>query len=235
MVAHLFFNDTMPVEAIVKFLAENKIIASFDIMYDGFDQYRKFIYDNYNHGYNYSSIHPEDERLLYALSKILQPKNAFIAGAYYGYFAVWLMKSISEKGGMCVLSDINREACKLAEYNFKKLGLAGFSKIMCEDAIQLLSVRKEPIDFILLDAMGKWNDPRPEYRGKQIYVPILKAAGPLLAKGSAIVMHNVRPYDFETETGRRQGRESLIEVLRAINVIGICYDSYNGLGVFIKN
>ena len=216
-------DDKKPAEAIVRYLTEKKLISSPENMYDGFDEYRDYIYQNYDHGNFYSSIHPEDERLLYAISAITGPQNAFVAGSYYGYFAIWAMKNIAERGGMCILSDINRRVCELAKSNFDRLGFKDHSKVYCEEAEKLMAERGEPIDLLLLDAVGNWNDPRPEYRGKQIYVPILRAASPFLSKGSVIVIHNMRPNYFDR----------LISLLKSINALGICYNSYNGLGVYV--
>ena len=225
--------DKMPTEAIVAYLAENNMIPSHEHKYDGFNEYRQFIYENYNHSGYYTSVHPEDEYLLYAISAIMQPKNAFIAGSYFGYFAVWAMNTISKNGGICVLSDIDRRACALAKENFKRLGFESSSKIMCEDAVKLLLAQEEPIDLLLIDAVGDWNDRRPDYRGKQIYVPMLKAASHALVKGSTIVMHNIRPGRSRMGWGGMIDMDSLYSVLDSINAVGMAYDSYNGIGVYI--
>jgi predicted O-methyltransferase YrrM len=218
-------DEKIPAETIFTCLINENIIPPCGNMYDGFDEYRKHIRANYNHGEFFTSICPEDERLLYAAAKIANPKRAFAAGAYYGYFVVWAMKSIQENGGMCVLSDIDREACDLASANFDNLGYGNNARICCENAETLLLNRTEPIDLLILDAMGKGDDPRPEYRGKRIYAPLLKAARHCLSKGSVIVIHNMEPYNPEMK--------SLVDELQAINAPGTNYDAYNGLGVYV--
>ena len=216
-------DENQPAENILQHLLNLQLIPSIDKRYEGFDEYRKHIYEEYDHGNFYSSIHPEDERLLYAISSIVKPKEAFIAGSYYGYFAIWAMKAIGEEGGTCCLSDTDSRVCRLAQQNFSRLGFSANTRVICDDSVSILSKRKEPVDLLLLDAVGKWNDPRPEYRGKIIYYPILQAAIPLLRKGSVIVMHNMRPNYFMP----------LIKLLESIPSMGMCYDSYNGLGVYI--
>ena len=219
-------DDKMPTETITKYLLDNNIISksSVENMYDGFDEYREYIRKNYNHGEFFTCIYPEDERLLYAIAKIAQPKTAFLAGSYYGYFAIWAMKTIKEKGGTFVLADVDSEVCELSRENFEKLGYGDNVKVYCEDAEKILSERTETIDMLLLDATGRWDDPRPEYRGKRIYGSFLKAAKHLLKKGSVIVIHNMEPENPEMQV--------LVDELKAINAIGENYDTYNGLGVY---
>ena len=219
------YDEKEPIEAIVTFLTDRKIIPPCENMYDGFDEFRKYIYDNFYHNGFYTSISPEDEVLLYVMSKIMQPKSAFVGGAYYGYFAVWAMRTISDNGGTIVLSDVNRDVCILAMANFINLGYEKNTKVYCEDAIKLLSKRTEPIDMMLLDAVGRYDDPRPEYRGKRIYVPMLEAARHLLKKGSAIVLHNMRPRGHETKV--------LVDKLHSLGAVGTSYDSSAGIGVYI--
>ena len=222
---YALYDEKLPTETIVRYFTDKNILSTRENMYGGFDEYRKNIYENYNHGGFYTSIYPEDECLLYVMSEIIQPKSTFVAGSYYGYWAVWAMKTISGNGGTIVLSDIDREVCVLANKNFSKLGYENNTKIYCEDAVKLLSGREEAIDMFVLDAMGSWNDPRPEYRGKRIYLPILESARHLLKKGSAIVLHNMKPRNPETKM--------LVDKLRSLNAIGMCYDTPPGIGVYI--
>jgi len=218
-------DEKAPAETITKYFLENDIIKSRAGMYDGFDGYRGYIRENYSHGGFVTFIYPEDERLLYAIAKITRPKSMFTAGSYYGYFAVWAMKTIAENGGTAVLSDVDGEACELAKENFERLGYGKNAEICCEDASSLLARRAEPIDMLILDATGKHDDPRPEYRGKRIYGAFLKDAGRLLKKGSVIVIHNMEPENPEMKP--------LVDGLREIGASGASCDTYNGLGAYI--
>jgi predicted O-methyltransferase YrrM len=217
-------DEKLPTEAIVKYLAENGAITDFEDMYGGFDEYRKYIQKNYDHGEFLTFIYPEDEILLYAVAKITQPKNVFVAGSYYGYFAIWAMKTVSENGGTAVLSDINDKVCELAKKNFDKLGFGDNTKIYCEDSEALLLGRAEPIDMLVFDAAGRYDDPRPEYRGKQRYAPFLRAARRLLKKDSVIVVHNM---DDNPEM------KPFADELQSINAVGTIYKTFNGLGVYV--
>ena len=217
-------DEKLPAETIIKYLTDNNIIPACENMYGGFDSYRQHIRENYDHGEFFTCIYPEDERLLYAAAKITQPKNMFVAGSYYGYFAIWAMKTIAENGGTAVLSDVDAEVCELAKANFERLGYGKNTEVCCEDASSLLSRRTEPIDMLVLDATGRHDDPRPEYRGKRIYGAFLKDAKRLLAKGSVIVIHNM---------DEKPDMQPLIAELKSINALGANYDTYNGLGVYI--
>ena len=217
-------DDRMPAEKILGYLKDNNMIPPCENMYEGFDEYRKYIRENYDHGEFFTCIYPEDERLLYAAAKITRPKSMFVAGSYYGFFAIWAMKTIAENGGAAVLSDVDGEVCELARANFTRLGYGEYTEVCCEDASDLLARRAEPIDMLVLDATGNHEDPRPEYRGKRIYGAFLKDAKRLLHKNSVIVIHNM---------DEKPDMQPLIEELRAAGAIGANYDTYNGLGVYI--
>ena len=217
-------DDKLPAEKIFGYLAGNNI-ASCENIYDGFDGFRKYIRENYNHGDFFTCVYPEDELLMYAAAKIAKPKQLFMAGSYYGYLAVWAMQAACENGGVAVFSDVDNEVCELMRENFKNLGFADNAEICCEDAAALLAGRSEPIDMLVLDATGRGDDERPEFRGKRIYGALFRAAKHLLRKGSLIFIHNMEPENPDM-------RELLGE-LRDIGARGENYDTYNGLGVYI--
>ena len=214
-------NERMPAEGIME-----------SLLYGGFDEYRKNIYANYNHGEFITYVYPEDERLMYAaakLARISKPENmkVFVAGSYYGYLAVWAMRVVCDSGGFAVLSDIDEEVCRLARENFKNLGLQDSAGIYCEDASSLLAERGKPeaIDMLVLDATGRGDDARPDFRGKRIYGALLREAKPFLRKGSVIYIHNMEPENPEMKM--------LVDELRAVNALGGSYDTFNGWGVYI--
>jgi len=218
-------DEKLPGETIIKHLVGNNIIPPCENRYEGFDEYRKHMRGSFSHGEFITFIYPEDERLLYAMAGIAEPKRVFVAGSYYGYFAVWAMKAVAEQGGMCVLSDIDAEVCALAKENFDALGFGDHAEIICEDSEKLLLNRTEPIDMLVLDATGRRDDPRREYRGKRIYGALLKDAKHLLRRGSVIVIHNMEPEDRDMK--------ALVNELKSLNALGTSCDTYNGLGVYV--
>ena len=137
----------------------------------------------------YTSIFPEETRVAYALSKALHPRNIFVAGSYYGYLSVWLIPGIAPNGRM-VCSDIDPDVCLVAERNMKALGVSDRVDIKCEDAETLLKKGKVPVDLFVLDAIGKRSNHEPQYRGKAIYFPLIKAALPRLHNRSFVLAHN---------------------------------------------
>ena len=218
-------NDRLPLETMMEYLVNNDILPVQKNIYEGFKEYREYIRKNYNHGDFFTCIAPEDERFLYVLAKIKQPKRVFVAGAYYGYFAIWAMPFIKENNGNCVLSDIDEEVCKLAKKNFINLGYGDNVEVYNEDSAILLEKRTEPIDMLILDATGRHDDPRPEYRGKRIYGTFLQKAKHLLSKGSFIIIHNMEPKNSDMKV--------LVDELQSLNALGTSYETFNGLGVYI--
>jgi len=218
-------DEKMPSETILQTLAEHGAAAKRDDICDGFDEYREHIYAHYDHGDFVTYVFPEDERLMYAVSRLRRFTNAFAAGSFYGYLVIWAMKAIFENEGMCVLSDINRDVCDVARKNLDQFGYGDHAKVCCEDAEILLKNRTEPIDLLILDATGKYDDPRPEYRGKRIYGQLFAAVKHVLTKGSVIFVHNMQPENPEMAT--------LVDGLRSIGAVGASYDTYNGLGVYV--
>jgi predicted O-methyltransferase YrrM len=219
--------ETQPSEKIVGYLQSRGLLPVYDEpkMENAFSRYRKNIHKHYCHGDFVTFIYPEDERLFYILAALKKPQSAFMAGAYYGYLAVWAMQALGESGGLFTLSDINEEVCALARENIKGLGYEGHAEVINENAEDLLKKRTGVLDMLVLDATGKHDDPRPEYRGKRIYGSLLKAANHLLAKGTLIFIHNMEPDNPEMG--------ELTEELRRINAVGTHYDTYNGLGAYI--
>ena len=218
-------DERTPADIILGGLAARGVIPSCAGMYDGFDECRAHIRKNYDHGGHVTYIYPEDERLLYAAAGLRQPKRAFVAGAYYGYFAIWAMKALHENGGLCVLSDINEEVCALAGENFDRLGYGPNVSVRCEDAEALLIARTEPIDLLVLDATGRGDDPRPDRRGKRIYGALLRAAKHVLSRDAMIVIHNMEPENPEMQP--------LVDELADLRACGGSYATYNGVGVYV--
>jgi len=147
----------------------------------------------------YTSIFPEETRVAYALSTALHPRNIFVAGSYYGYLSVWLIPGIAPNCQM-ICSDIDPDVCRLAERNIKALNVDDRVNIICEDAEILLKSKADPIDLFVLDAIGKRSNADPQYRGKSIYFPLIKAALPRLHNRSFIMAHNAEKDSHDLST-----------------------------------
>ena len=189
-----------------------------------FENYSAKIRPEYDDGGFVTAIFPEDELFMYAAAKLTAPKTMFMAGSYFGYWAIWAMEAVQANGGICTLSDINPEVTRVSEINMKKFGFADNVKLTTDDAEQLLLSGDEEIDLLALDATGAWNDPRPTHRGKILYSTLLAAARHRLHTGSIIVIHNL-----EREL---QELSPLIEQLDEISSAKSELICFNGLGIY---
>ncbi len=137
----------------------------------------------------FTTIFPEEIRMAYEVSIAIKPKHIVVAGSYYAYLAVWLIKGLAKDGQM-VCIDIDPDVCALAERNIKALGALDRVRIVCKDAEMVLKDEEQPIDLLVVDAYGSHTHPDPRYHGKAIYGPLIKAALPRLHKGSFVMAHN---------------------------------------------
>lgn len=137
----------------------------------------------------FTSIFPEEARIGFTLSCTIKPSSIFVAGSYYGYLAVWLIPGLAANGQM-ILSDVDPVVCGLAERNMHAMGEGGRVKVKCEDAEKLLRNDTTPIDLFVLDAYGGYGHKDPQYHGKAIYGPLMKAALPRLHEKSLVHVHN---------------------------------------------
>jgi len=189
-----------------------------------FRNYYDIIHPNYEDGGFGTAIFPEDELFMYAAAKLTSPKTMFMAGSYFGYWAIWAMEAIKANGGIATLSDINPDVMRVAEANMAKFGFSDNVVCTTDDAEKLLLSSDEPIDLLALDATGAWNDPRPTHRGKILYSTLLAAARHRLHMGSIIVIHNLER-DLE-------GLAPLIAQLDEISSAKSELICFNGLGLY---
>jgi len=191
---------------------------------DGFAEFSARVKPVYHNGSWITEILPEDELCMYALASLTNPKHMFIAGAYFGYWALWAMPAIQANGGMCVLSDVNPAVIEIARRNMDALGYGPNALCLAEDAEKLLLEGDGPIDLLALDANGSGDDPRPTHRGKRLYDPLLSAARHRLHEGSYIIVHNL-----ERDSAEMQPFLSQIDSIATAKAELI---SYNGLGIY---
>jgi len=199
-------------------------IESTDYGRAGFDDFCVRVKPVYDNGGWITEILPEDELCMYALAALTNPKRMFIAGAYFGYWALWAMPAIQANGGSCVLSDVNPAVIEIARRNMDALAFGPNSLCLTEDAEKLLLADDEPIDLLALDAYGSGDDPRPTHRGKRLYDPLLSAARHRLRSGSYIIVHNL-----ERDSAELQPFLGQIDSIAAAKAELV---SYNGLGIY---
>jgi predicted O-methyltransferase YrrM len=170
-------------------LQKSGMIESVDYSVDKFEELRAQVLLRFDHLDFQTYIFPEEERLAYSISSIACPRSICVLGAYYGYWTIWL-EPLHSVGASIVLIDPNPTVLALAESNFRAMSISS-ARFVCADAAQYLSEVPDQYDLFLLDAEGPINHPDPEYRGKAIYGPLVRAATPRARAGAMLMAHNI--------------------------------------------
>jgi len=156
---------------------------------DAFDALRSRIWSTYEHRDNQTYIFPEEEHLAFAVSEIINPKFICVLGSYYGYWASWLAP-LHANAAHITLIDPDKKVLDLAESNFSKLSIKNASFI-CADGVTHLMDNHDIYDFFMLDAEGSIDHHLPDYRGKNIYGPLIRAATQRAASDAFLITHNI--------------------------------------------
>jgi predicted O-methyltransferase YrrM len=158
-----------------------------------FSSFREAVYTQFDHSGYLTFIFPEEERLLFALSYILRPKSALFLGSYYGYWGLWMMPAIRAFKGSALFVDPNTRTNEVARSGLHALGFARCSEVADAEGTALLAAnsRSSNYDLLLLDAEGPDDIPEPEFRGKHVYLPLVRSAMPHLRKGATVIVHNI--------------------------------------------
>ena len=125
------------------------------------------------------SVPEEDGRLLRLLAEAQGAKNIVEIGTSTGYSGTWLGLALLETKGKLTTFEINSQRAALARENFKKAGLDSIITVVEGDAHEKVSMLKDPIDLLFLDA------------DKQGYIDYLNKLLPLVRPGGLIVAHNM--------------------------------------------
>lgn len=172
-------------------LFDNGLLPNKDYDKRAFNLFSKRMDGEFVHAGNRTFIYPEEARLVYAVTSILQPGRTAVLGSFYGWWAFWALPAIRESGGSLLMVDTKREVCELASLNLKVLGFQDVAEVVHGDAIGVLAQARDPLDFILLDAEGDCQEPRLSHRGKAVYGPILQALISKLSLNAVVVCHNI--------------------------------------------
>ncbi len=125
------------------------------------------------------SVPEEDGRLLRLLAEAQGAKNIVEIGTSTGYSGTWLGLALLGTKGKLTTFEINSQRAALARENFKKAGLDSIITVVEGDAHEKVSMLKDPIDLLFLDA------------DKQGYIDYLNKLLPLVRPGGLIVAHNM--------------------------------------------
>lgn len=137
----------------------------------------------------WTAISPRMQRLLYALSAILRPRNTIAAGVFCGN--TFISNAGAAVGpGACYTAkqligvEIKLEEAERAERNIRKIDSTGAARVVAADAVDVVREFDGPIDLLYLDADGAGG------RGKGIYYDILEAGYQKIPEGGVVLAHN---------------------------------------------
>ena len=137
----------------------------------------------------WTAITPRMQRLLYAISAIVQPRNMIAAGVFCGNTFISNAGAAVGPGASYAARqllgvEIVPEEAARAERNVRRIDPSGIARVVAADAVDVVREFAEPIDLLYLDADGAGG------KGKGIYLEILETAEPRLHEGSVILAHN---------------------------------------------
>ncbi len=204
-----------------------KALASSSYDSAEFKRFRHCMQTCYDHQEYNTFIFPEEGRIAYAISQLFSPKTLFAAGSYYGYWVAWTMPGLAKSKGRAILSDIDPSVSRLSQKNIENLGYAPYAKAICDDAEKLLRQLNSSLDMLMLDAYGRSDDPREQYRGKSIYGPLVQAGIDKLRSGGIILCHNIDK--------RSQELDLFFTVINASCSTQIIADTTDGVAVYVKD
>jgi predicted O-methyltransferase YrrM len=145
----------------------------------------------YHHGPFKTYIYPEEGLLLAALAAICRPTNVIFLGAYYGYWAQWLIPTVAENGGRITLVDPDERSCAVATRNILSSSHADAVQVVIAPGEDHLAGSGEFYDFVVLDAENPRDHLDPQLRGKGVYASLLRACLPRMTEDAVLVCHNI--------------------------------------------
>jgi predicted O-methyltransferase YrrM len=153
----------------------------------------------------WTAINPPMERLLYALSAILKPKNILGLGIFTGYPVVWSLGPALQQiypAEKLIGVEIDKNNARLGNDNIQVLIEEIHSpvkaEILGEDGFDVLErYGGGSIDLLYLDANG--TNPESGVASKNINSAFLKKAYPKIKPGGWVICHNAYQPSFQTE------------------------------------
>jgi predicted O-methyltransferase YrrM len=124
-------------------------------------------------------VTPDVGRFLHTLVLCTRPRFILEIGTSGGYSTMWLATAARSVGAAVVTLEIDPRKVQLATSNLREAGLNDAVAIVQADAFDYLRDRREPVDFVFLDAE------------KEDYLRYLELIVPLLPPGGLLVADNV--------------------------------------------
>jgi caffeoyl-CoA O-methyltransferase len=123
-------------------------------------------------------ITQEEGKLLRILTSTAGAKNVVEIGTSNGYSTIWFCLALRTTGGKITTHEIDPYRIDIADKNFKRAGISHLVNIVEGDAHEKVTMLKEPIDILYIDA------------DKSGYFDYLTKLLPLVRPGGLILAHN---------------------------------------------
>ncbi len=130
-------------------------------------------------GGTFLSVPMQDGRLLRLLTEAVGAKNVVEIGTSTGYSGLWLCMAVRNTGGRLTTFEFDKTRASTARAYFKRAGVDDLVSLVEGDAHERISMLKEPIDVLFIDA------------DKEGYLDYLNKLLPLVRPGGLILAHNV--------------------------------------------
>ena len=137
-------------------------------------------------------VAPEVGRFLHTLVLATRPRSIVEVGTSGGYSTVWLATAARAAGTSVVTLEIDPAKVRRATASLRDAGVDGVATIVEGDAFAFLRERREPIDFLFLDAE------------KEDYTAFLELIVPLLPPGGLLVADNLTSHADDLAEFRRR-------------------------------
>ncbi len=124
-------------------------------------------------------VTPEVGRFLHTLVLASRPHAIVEIGTSGGYSTIWIGTAARAVGASVATLEIDPVKIDLASANLRDAGLETVVSIVAGDAFAYLRARREPLDFVFLDAE------------KEDYLAFYELVVPLLRKGGLLVADNL--------------------------------------------
>jgi predicted O-methyltransferase YrrM len=171
-ISEMLFGRERP--AIANSEQEEKILDVLDEMLH--DQYSAML-----------SVPPEDGRVLRLLTESIGAKHVVEIGTSNGYASIWFCLALRTTGGKLTTFEIDAKRASLARENFKEAGVDKLVTIVVGDAHEKVTMLKEPIDIVFIDA------------DKDGYLDYLNKLFPLVRPGGLIIAHNTTDVGYRMQ------------------------------------
>lgn len=178
-----------------------KFINDVNYNLEMFDKYRQLVHENFF--IFWTAINPPVERLLYALSYILQPRTIFGFGIFTGNPIAWSFGPAIQGIYPAVRLDaveIDPNNGRLCMDNFNEIKGDTPLVVHVEDGFDTIELYEEgEIDLLYMDANG--TDPETGLNNKRINYTFLKKAYSKIKPGGFAIVHNAYQESFKKDAG----------------------------------